>query len=164
MNTTEEFVLIVLGSGSDLPQVAPAQEVLTQLNIPFETRIASAHRTPDDLRSILSDAEQRGCAVILAAAGLSAHLAGTVAAHSLKPVIGIPIVTGPLQGVDALLSTIQMPKGVPVACTGLGISANSAWMAARILALSNPTVAQKLAQETQKMADKVRQQDADLNP
>lgn len=156
------FVLLVMGSSSDLEHLTPTRTVLERLQIPHETRIASAHRTPNELHALLQDAERRGVAVIIAAAGLSAHLAGVIAAHTRKPVLGIPVVTGTLQGVDALLSTIQMPPGVPVACTGLGIPANAAWMAARILALHDMALAERLEQAVQQGADKVRQQDAEL--
>ena len=157
------FVLMVLGSKSDLDQIEPARKVLNDLQIPNELRICSAHRTPDALRLLIADAEQRGCAVFIAAAGLAAHLAGTVAAHTRKPVLGIPVVTGPLQGVDALLATAQMPPGVPVGNTGLGIPANSAWLAARILALSDGELAERLEQSTAAAAERVRKQDAEVS-
>ena len=160
---SKPFVLIVLGSSSDLQQIEPARTVLRDLDIAHELRIASAHRTPDYLSEILDDAEARGCALIIAVAGLSAHLPGVVAAHTRKPVLGVPVVTGPLNGVDALLSIIQMPGGVPVASTGLGIPANAGWMAARILALGDAELAERLEAAVAAAADKVRRQDAEVN-
>jgi len=109
-----------MGSDSDLSTVQSTLDTLNALAIPFEVKITSAHRTPDDTRRYVRDAEERGCTVFVAAAGLAAHLAGTVAAHTLKPVIGIPMDAGPLNGHDALLSTVQMPGGIPVACVAIG--------------------------------------------
>ena len=117
---SKKFISVLMGSDSDLSTVQSTLDTLTALAIPFEVKITSAHRTPDDTRHYVRDAEERGCTVFVAAAGLAAHLAGTVAAHTLKPVIGIPMEAGPLNGHDALLSTVQMPGGIPVACVAIG--------------------------------------------
>ena len=119
---SSSFVAVLMGSDSDLPVMQACLDLLNKLNIPFEVRITSAHRTPDKTRAYVLDADARGCAVFIAAAGMAAHLAGAVAAHTLRPVIGIPIDSGPMQGLDALLSTVQMPGGIPVATVAIGKS------------------------------------------
>ena len=147
-----------MGSGSDAPTVQHALDTLDRLEIPWEVKITSAHRTPEDTRQFVEDAEQRGCAVFIAAAGLAAHLAGTVAALTIRPVIGIPMAAGPLNGQDALLSTVQMPGGIPVACVAIGKpgATNAGWLAAQILAISNPELAQRLQQARRCSAEDVR--------
>ena len=132
-----------MGSDSDLSTVQSTLDTLNALAIPFEVKITSAHRTPDDTRRYVRDAEERGCTVFVAAAGLAAHLAGTVAAHTLKPVIGIPMDAGPLNRHDALLSTVQMPGGIPVACVAIGKAGakNAAYLSAQILAIGDAEVA-----------------------
>lgn len=144
--STIAFVAVMLGSDSDLKVMQATLDTLDSLGIRHELRILSAHRTPDEVREYLSDSGARGCAVYIAAAGLAAHLAGTVAAHTLKPVIGVPLDAGTLGGMDALLSTVQMPGGVPVACVAVGSpgAKNAAFLAARIIALSDPDTAQAL--------------------
>ena len=114
------FVAILMGSDSDLPTMQVTLDVLDKLNVPYEVKITSAHRTPDATHSYVRDADQRGCVVFIAAAGLAAHLAGTVAGLTLKPVIGVPMAGGPLNGEDALLSTVMMPGGIPVATVAIG--------------------------------------------
>ena len=109
---TESFVAVLMGSDSDLSTVQHTLDTLDRLKIPWEVKITSAHRTPEDTRHFVKDAEQRGCAIFIAAAGLAAHLAGAVAALTVRPVIGIPMDSGPLGGQDALLSTVQMPVGL----------------------------------------------------
>src|SRR5690625_587987 len=109
-----------MGSDSDLPTMQATLDVLRALEVPFEVRISSAHRTPEATARYVKEADARGCGVFIAAAGLAAHLAGAVAANTLKPVIGVPMEGGPLKGMDALLSTVQMPGGVPVACVAIG--------------------------------------------
>lgn len=138
----------MLGSDSDLKVMQSTLDTLGSLGVSWELRILSAHRTPDEVRAYLEDSDQRGCAVYIAAAGLAAHLAGAVAAHTLKPVIGVPLDAGTLGGIDALLSTVQMPGGVPVACVAIGSAGakNAAFLAARILALSDGEVAGALAE------------------
>lgn len=163
MSSQSAPIQFILGSQSDLGHIEPAFKVLDELGIAYGKKIASAHRTPEDVRRFIADSEAGGCQVFIAAAGLAAHLAGAVAAHTRRPVIGIPVVVGPLQGVDALLSTAQMPPGVPVANTGVGIPANSAWLAARILALGDRALADRLEEAFAKGAAKVRAQDAELN-
>ena len=140
------FVAVMIGSDSDLKVMKSTLDVLDELDVSWEIRILSAHRTPDQVREYLADSGERGCAVYIAAAGLAAHLAGAVAAHTLKPVIGVPLDAGSLGGLDALLATVQMPGGVPVACVAVGSAGakNAAYLAARILALGDDAVAASL--------------------
>jgi phosphoribosylaminoimidazole carboxylase PurE protein len=142
----EPQVLILMGSNSDLTVVEEAVKVLREFDIPFEVTIASAHRTPERVRKLTSEAEGRGIEVIIAAAGAAAHLAGTVAAHTLLPVIGVPIDSSPLHGFDALLSTVQMPPGIPVATMAVGRAGakNAAIFAAQILARKDRSLFEKL--------------------
>ncbi len=135
---------ILTGSPSDLPVVMKAKEVLDQLDVPCDVRVLSAHRTPKETVQYLAAAEQEGVEVFIACAGMAAHLAGVVAAHTILPVIGVPIASGALQGVDSLLSTVQMPPGVPVATVGIDGSKNAAFMAARIVAAKHPEVRDRL--------------------
>lgn len=146
---TKSFVAILMGSDSDFSIMKNTMDVLKAFDIPFEVKIASAHRTPAITQQYIHDAEERGCAVFIAAAGLAAHLAGTVAAHTVKPVIGVPIDAGSLQGLDALLSTVQMPGGIPVATVAIGKpgAKNAGYLATQILAITDEKLAQKLRQE-----------------
>ena len=130
------WVAVLMGSESDWPVMQACTDVLDQLDIKFEVRVTSAHRTPHATAEYVADAEQRGCAVFICAAGLAAHLAGAVAAHSVRPVIGVPIDAGPLSGFDALLSTVQMPGGIPVATVAVGKAGakNAGLFAGQILA------------------------------
>lgn len=139
------FVAILMGSDSDLPVLENTFEVLKSLDITFEARILSAHRTPDWTATYVKDAESRGCAVFIAAAGLAAHLAGAVAANTICPVIGIPLDAGTLGGMDALLATVQMPAGTPVACVSIGKAGarNAAFLAAQILALTDHSLKER---------------------
>ena len=164
MAENKKFIAILMGSDSDLPTMQATAEVLDQFGIPYELNIKSAHRTPAATAAYVSDAERRGCAVFIAAAGLAAHLAGFVAAHTLRPVIGVPMEGGPLQGMDALLSTVQMPAGVPVACTAIGRAGarNAGYLAAQILAVDNPALAQALRDERQANGDKILEKDRAL--
>ncbi|MFT6052022.1 MAG: 5-(carboxyamino)imidazole ribonucleotide mutase, partial [Halioglobus sp.] len=116
---SKPFIAIVMGSDSDLPVMQACFDVLNSLDVPFEARITSAHRTPKETKAFVEDADARGCAAFIAAAGMAAHLAGAVAATTVKPVIGIPI-NSSLDGLDALLSTVQMPSGIPVATVAIG--------------------------------------------
>ncbi len=143
----EKFVAVMLGSDSDLKVMQSTLDTLDSLGVHWELRILSAHRTPDEVREYLEESTARGCELYIAAAGLAAHLAGAVAAHTLKPVIGVPLDAGTLGGMDALLSTVQMPGGVPVACVAVGSAGakNAAFLAARILALSDSRIAAALA-------------------
>ena len=159
------FVAILMGSDSDLPVMQSAIEVLKSFGVEHEVRVTSAHRTPEDARAYVADADQRGCAAFIAAAGMAAHLAGAVAAHTLKPVIGVPIDAGPLQGFDALLSTVQMPGGIPVAGVAIGKAGakNAAYLAVQIMGVHDEALHQALIKERQDNAEKIRQKNADLN-
>ncbi len=158
------FVAVLMGSDSDLPTLEHTLNLLETLGIPHEVGIRSAHRTPEDTHRYIRDADARGCAVFIAAAGLAAHLAGTVAALTLKPVIGIPLEGGPLNGIDALLSTVQMPAGIPVATVAIGKAGarNAAYLAAQILALNDPALAGRLRQERAANAQSVLDKNAEL--
>ena len=140
---SKPFVAILMGSDSDLPTLQSTIDVLEKFDIESEVRVTSAHRTPAATHAYVKDADSRGCAVFVAAAGLAAHLAGTVAGLTVKPVIGIPIDAGPLQGLDSLLSTVQMPGGIPVACVAIGKAGaiNAGYLAAQILAGTDPDLA-----------------------
>lgn len=153
----QAFVAVIMGSDSDLPIMRAAVDVLESLGVPSELRIASAHRTPAETQEYVRDAEQRGCAVFIAGAGIAAHLAGAVAAHSLKPVIGVPIEAGALKGLDALLSTVQMPAGIPVATVAIGKAGakNAGYLAAQMLSLGDPALAKRLVDERRAAADAV---------
>lgn len=158
---TKPFVAIMMGSDSDLETLQSAIDVLDKLGIAREVRVLSAHRTPDLTHAFVKEADARGCQVFIAAAGMAAHLAGTVAALTLKPVIGIPIDAGPLKGHDALLSTVQMPGGIPVACVAIGKAGakNAGYLAAQIMAIADPTLAQKLLAERKANAADVAAKD-----
>jgi 5-(carboxyamino)imidazole ribonucleotide mutase len=137
-------VAILTGSPSDLPVVLKGREVLDGLEIPNDVRVLSAHRTPRETAQYIAAAEKEGVEVFIACAGMAAHLAGAVAAHTMRPVIGVPIASGALQGFDALLATVQMPPGVPVATVGVDGAKNAAFLAARIVALTHPEVRERL--------------------
>jgi len=161
---SKPFVAVLMGSDSDLPVLQSTMDVLKSLDIPFEAKITSAHRTPDATHAYVKDADARGCAAFICAAGLAAHLAGTVAGLTLKPVIGIPLDAGPLQGMDALLSTVQMPGGIPVATVAVGKAGakNAGYLAAQILALSDGELAARIKADREKNAAGVREKDAKL--
>ena len=161
---SKPFVAVLMGSDSDLPVLQSTMDVLKSLDIPFEAKITSAHRTPDATHSYVKDADARGCAAFICAAGLAAHLAGTVAGLTLKPVIGIPLDAGPLQGMDALLSTVQMPGGIPVATVAVGKAGakNAGYLAAQILALSDENLAARIKADREKNAAGVKEKDAKL--
>lgn len=135
---------VILGSDSDLPIADTVMEKLALFGVPYEVHIFSAHRTPDAARNFAQSARENGFGVIIAAAGMAAHLAGALAAHTILPVIGIPLKSKSLDGVDALLSTVQMPSGIPVATVGIDGAVNAALLSIQILALSDETLAQKL--------------------
>jgi 5-(carboxyamino)imidazole ribonucleotide mutase len=157
------FVAILMGSDSDLPQVEPAFGVLKTFGIDYEVKVTSAHRTPKITHDYVTDADQRGCGVFICAAGMAAHLAGAVAAATLKPVIGVPI-NASMDGLDALLSTVQMPGGIPVATVAIGKAGakNSAYLAAQILATADTGLQQKLIAERAAGADAVVAKDKAL--
>ena len=151
---------IVMGSDSDLPIVTKATDMLTALDIPFEVHVYSAHRTPEEAGAFAASARENGFGVIIAAAGMAAHLAGALAARTTLPVIGIPCKSATLDGVDALLSTVQMPTGIPVATVAINGGANAALLSAQILALSDDTLAAKLNEKRRKDAEAVLAKDA----
>ena len=135
---------IIMGSASDLPIVKKAIDMLDSLEIPYEVHVYSAHRTPEEAAAFASSAKDNGFGVIIAAAGMAAHLAGVIASKTTLPVIGIPCKSSNLDGLDALLATVQMPSGIPVATVAIDGAANAALLAAQMLAISNEALAQKL--------------------
>lgn len=155
------LVSIVMGSDSDWPLVEAAAKTLRDFAVPYEVRVLSAHRAPAKAAQYAASAANRGVKVIIAAAGGAAHLAGLLAAHSILPVIGIPVKGGAMDGMDALLSTVQMPSGVPVATVALGPAGpvNAAVLAIQILALQNKALPKKLHEHKRKLLDKVIQAD-----
>ncbi len=155
-------VAILMGSDSDLPIVQKAVNELKDLGISYEAHVMSAHRTPDAAAEFSKNARSAGFGVIIAAAGMAAHLAGVLAAHTTLPVIGIPCKGGAMDGLDALLATVQMPSGVPVATVALNGGANAALLAAQILALSDEVLAEKLQERKQKMESTIMAKDAQL--
>ena len=155
-------VAIIMGSDSDLPVVKKGTDLLKTLEIPFEVHVYSAHRTPDQVRDFVASAKANGFGVIIAAAGMAAHLAGVIAAGTTLPVIGIPCKSSVLDGMDALLSTVMMPPGIPVATVAIDGGANAALLAAEILALSDEELAAKLAAKREADAAKVLAKDADI--
>ena len=153
---------IVMGSDSDLPILRKAMDTLTELGVPYECHIYSAHRTPEEAGAFARDARNNGIGVIIAAAGMAAHLAGAMAANTTLPVIGIPCKSSCLDGIDALLSTVQMPSGIPVATVAINGGVNAALLSAQILAVSDDELAEKLIAKRQKDAKKVLEKDAAL--
>ncbi len=158
------FVTIMMGSDSDLPLVENTIKVLKGFNIKTQARVASAHRTPDEAAAIVEKAEAEGCQVFICAAGLAAHLAGAVAARTTRPVIGIPCDGGPLSGVDALYSTVQMPGGIPVATVAIGKAGakNAGYLAAEIMALADPELDALVKADRKKAAEAVVAKDQAL--
>jgi len=156
-------VAVILGSDSDLPTLRPAFETLTDLGIEFEAHIYSAHRTPDEAAAFASGARDAGFGVIIAAAGKAAHLAGALAARTTLPVIGVPLKASELDGLDALLSTVQMPSGIPVATVAINGAANAAILAAQILAVGEPELARRLDGARASMRQGVCKKDQALN-
>ena len=158
------FVAILMGSDSDLPLVENTLNVLKSFDIAYEVKVASAHRTPDVVATYVADAERRGCQVFICAAGLAAHLAGAVAARTLRPVIGIPVDGGPLHGVDALYSTVMMPGGIPVATVAVGKAGarNAGYLAAQIMAVADPSLFEKVKAEREQAARAVIARDEAL--
>ncbi len=150
-------VLIIMGSDSDLPIMQEAEKILKQFKISYDITVASAHRSPERVVKLVSGAEKKGVEVIIAGAGAAAHLAGVIAAHTILPVIGVPIDSSPLKGVDALFSTVQMPPGIPVAAMAIGKAGakNAAIFAAQILQFKNPSLSKALKTYKKKMAQEV---------
>ena len=153
---------ILMGSDSDLPIVQKAVDTLKSLSIPYEVHILSAHRTPDEAALFARRARGSGFGVLIAAAGMAAHLAGAVAAQTTLPVIGIPCKSTTLDGIDALLSTVQMPSGIPVATVAINGGVNAALLSAQILALTDDALAQRLQQRRQADREKVLEKDAQI--
>ncbi len=153
-------VAVIMGSDSDFPVVKSAITKLKSFNVPVEVHVMSAHRTPDAAAEFSKNAAANGFGVIIAAAGKAAHLGGVLAAHTILPVIGIPVKSTELDGMDALLSTVQMPPGIPVATVGIDNASNAAILAVQMLALSDPELAQALQNMKQDMAEGVAKKDA----
>lgn len=153
---------IIMGSDSDLPVVKKATDMLKALDIPFEVHVYSAHRTPAEARDFALNARANGFGAILAFAGMAAHLAGALAANTTLPVIGVPCKGGMVDGLDALLSTVQMPTGIPVATVAINGGANAALLAAQILAVSDETLAEKLDAKRTADAKTVLEKDASI--
>ena len=154
---TQKFVAVLMGSDSDLPIMDAAISLLKQFNVTVEVKVTSAHRTPAETQAYVQDAENRGCQAFIAGAGMAAHLAGAVAAQTTRPVIGVPIDAGPLQGFDALLSTVQMPGGIPVATVAIGKAGakNAAYLAVQMMALADDDLAKALKNERAENARKI---------
>jgi 5-(carboxyamino)imidazole ribonucleotide mutase len=154
---------IAMGSSSDLPTLRPAAEVLERFGVPHELRVLSAHRTPDAMAAYGREAHGRGLKVLIAGAGGAAHLPGMLAAHSVLPVIGVPVPSAALNGLDSLLSIVQMPRGVPVATVAIGGGANAGLLAIQILATTDPDLRDRLLAYKQELAETARQQDSQLD-
>ena len=151
---------IIMGSDSDLPIIRKATDVLSSFGVPFEVHVYSAHRTPEQAKDFACNARKNGFGVLIAAAGIAAHLAGAIAANTPLPVIGIPCKSGNLDGIDALLSTVQMPTGIPVATVAIDGGANAALLSIQILALEYAALAEKLDAKRKADAQKVLEKDA----
>jgi phosphoribosylaminoimidazole carboxylase PurE protein len=158
-------VAVLMGSDSDMKVMEGALEVLRSFDVPYEVKILSAHRAPEDVASFAKTAESRGIRVIIAGAGWAAHLAGAIAANTILPVIGVPIESSPLQGLDALLSTVQMPPGIPVATVaiGKGGAKNAAFLALEIVALENKALRGKLIDYRKKMREDILKKNEELS-
>ena len=155
-------VAILMGSDSDLPAVRPAMDLLREYGVPFEAHVMSAHRSPEAVRDFAASARASGFGAVIAAAGKAAHLAGAVAAQTTLPVIGIPIKSSTLDGLDALLSTVQMPSGMPVATVAIDGAANAALLAVQILSVSEESLADKLAAARARMKEQIGEKDSKL--
>ncbi len=160
---SKPFVAILMGSDSDIPVMEASFEILRKFDVSFEVKVSSAHRTPEATHSYVKDADARGCAAFICAAGMAAHLAGAVSANTLKPVIGVPI-NSSLDGLDALLSTVQMPGGIPVATVAIGKAGakNAAYLATQIMGVSDPELHQKLIDERAANAKAIIEKDTAL--
>lgn len=156
-------VAVIMGSDSDLSVMNGCIDILKQFDVPFEVRIISAHRTPNAAHQFASTAMDKGFGVIIAAAGKAAHLGGVLAAYTTLPVIGVPIKSSTLDGLDSLLSIVQMPKGIPVATVAINGAENSALLAIQMLALSDDTLAKKLSDYKEKMAAEVAAKDEKIS-
>ena len=158
----QKKVAVIMGSDSDLPVVKAAIDTCKEFGVPVEAHVMSAHRTPEQACSFAKDARANGFSAIIAAAGKAAHLAGVLAAHTTLPVIGIPVKSSTLDGLDALLATVQMPSGIPVAAVAIDGAKNAALLAIQILAVSDPELADKLDAMKRRMADEVIAKDRKL--
>ena len=156
-------VAIIMGSDSDLPVVEKAFAVLEEYGVPYEAHVYSAHRTPEEARAFACSAARNGFGAIICAAGKAAHLAGAFAANTVLPVIGIPVKSSTLDGLDALLSTVQMPSGIPVATVAIDGAQNAALLAVQILAVSDGTLAEKLAAARTAASQKVLKKNAEIS-
>ncbi len=158
------FVAVLMGSESDWPVMQNCTGVLDRLGVENEVRISSAHRTPEATAAYVADAVERGCAAFVCGAGMAAHLAGAVAAHTVRPVIGVPIDSGPLSGLDALLATVQMPGGIPVATVAIGKAGarNAGYLAAQMLSLGDAALADKIAADRADNRSKIQAQNERL--
>jgi phosphoribosylaminoimidazole carboxylase PurE protein len=152
-------VLIIMGSDSDLPVMEAAAGILDGFGIPYQMTVASAHRTPEKVRNLVKNAERSGVEVVIAGAGMAAHLPGVVASYTVLPVIGVPLDASPLKGMDALLSIVQMPPGIPVATVSIGKAGarNAAILAVQIMAGKNPKLTKKLLEHREAMAAEVEE-------
>ncbi len=161
---SQKFVAILMGSDSDLPTMQTTYDTLKKLGVTVEMKITSAHRTPAATKEYVAEAESRGCQIFICAAGLAAHLAGSVAGLTTRPVIGVPMDGGPLQGEDALLSTVQMPGGIPVATVAIGKTGakNAAYLAAQILGLSDDAIGQNVRDDREANTQAVIAKDKEL--
>ena len=155
-------IAIILGSDSDLPIAEKSIDVFKKLGLEFEINIISAHRTPEKAREFAVNARENNFGVIIAIAGKAAHLAGVLASHTRLPIIGVPVKSSDLGGLDALLSTVQMPSGVPVASVAIDGGANAAWLVARILAVNDDELMRKLDDEAVKMAENVARKNDEI--
>ena len=163
MSDTTCDVAILMGSKSDLPTMKPAADVLKELGLRVAVRVLSAHRTPEQTAAFVREAARTGTKVFICGAGGAAHLAGAVAAHTTRPVIGIPIAAGSLQGMDSLLSTAMMPPGIPVATVAIGGAENAGLLAAQIVAISDPALSKRVDAEREARLRKVLEADAEVS-
>ena len=157
------IVSVIMGSTSDLPVMKKATDFLNEMQVPFEVNALSAHRTPEAVEEFAKGAKERGVKIIIAAAGMAAHLPGVIAASTTLPVIGVPIKSSTLDGLDALLSTVQMPSGIPVATVAIDGAENAAILAVQMLAISDESLAEKMAQMKIDMENAVLEKDRKLN-
>lgn len=162
MSTKNPKVGVIMGSDSDWPTMKAACEILDQFSIPYEKKVVSAHRTPDDMAEYGKSARDRGIQVIIAGAGGAAHLPGMTAAHTTLPVVGVPIKTSTLSGLDSLYSIVQMPPGVPVATVAIGKAGNAALLAIRMLSTEQSELADKLSRYHKEMAEASREKTKNL--
>lgn len=158
----EPKVGVIMGSDSDWPTMKAACDILDEFQIPYEKKVVSAHRTPDDMAKYGKNARKKGIQVIIAGAGGAAHLPGMTAAHTTLPVIGVPVKTSTLSGLDSLYSIVQMPPGVPVATVAIGKAGNAALLAIRMLSMNNSDLAQKLEGYHNQMAEESRKKTENL--